>query len=145
MNCKNVNQWRSKDSVRLVGHGNPTPSGSFVIPKVDQVRSGARCEPSTNHFSSSQSVERERTGSRISTGSEPAPKMRWWKRGNSSFAAWPLINFPSSKVRSVNHGITLMVKLWKNHWLIWGPSHVMYIQPAERIRMNPKAILPLTP
>ena len=54
----------------------------FMVPNLDQVRSGARCEPRTNHVSGSQSVERERTGLQLSTGSEPTPKMRWWKRGN---------------------------------------------------------------
>ena len=81
MNCKNLKQWRSKDSVRLVGHGNPALSGSLSVRKLDQLRSGACCEPRTKHFSGSQSVERERTGLRLGTGSEPAPKMRWWKRG----------------------------------------------------------------
>ena len=83
MNCKNLEQWRSK---RFVGHGNPAPTGSLLVRKVAQLRSGAcTYEPRTNHFSGSQSVERERTGSRLGTGSEPAPKMRWWKRGNSDF------------------------------------------------------------
>ena len=48
----NVQQWRSKDSLRLIGHDNPAPeaSGSYLVPNLAQLRSGAICEPRINHL-----------------------------------------------------------------------------------------------
>ena len=48
----------------------PPQAVHLLVRKVDHFQSGAGCQPRTNHFSGSQFVERERTGSRLSTGTQ---------------------------------------------------------------------------